>query len=32
MKLLKIFVNLYLGANLYQKDINKERKCNFRRI
>lgn len=25
MKLLKIFVNLYLGANLYQKDINKER-------
>ncbi len=25
LKLLKIFVNLYLGANLYQKDINKER-------
>ena len=26
MKLLEIFVNLYLGANLYQKDINKEKK------
>ena len=25
MKLLDIFIDLYLGANLYQKDIEKER-------